>query len=225
MNILEIYKKYQIMPQLAEHQLRVAAVGELICADWYRGMTRNLTRNDAEAVIDRHNIVAACLLHDMGNIIKFDLEKAQNLLNRKIDIAHWQKVKDEYIKKYGGDEHIASILICKEIGVNPRVIELVDVIGFLTAALNAKGEDFGKKICQYADDRVGPLGVISLEERFMDLRKRYQNHKNNTQIRVDFENSLRQIEKQIFGHCNIKPEDITEETITDRKERLKGFDI
>lgn len=28
MNILEIYKKYQIMPQLAEHQLRVVAVAK-----------------------------------------------------------------------------------------------------------------------------------------------------------------------------------------------------
>jgi len=224
MNILEIYKKYQIMPQLAEHQLRVAAVGEVIC-EHFAPLPNPPRKGEGIRQVDRENIVAACLLHDMGNIIKFNLEETQNLLNHNIDIAYWQKVKDEYIKKYGRDEHEASILICKEIGVSQRVIELVDAVGFLTAVPNAEGGDFGKKICQYADDRVGPMWVVSLEERFVDLRKRYQNHKNDTQARDDFENSLRHIEKQIFKHCSIKPEDITEEAIADRKNRLKGFEI
>jgi len=48
------------MPQLDEHQLTVAAVADFICAHFNGNINRN-------------NIVKACLLHDMGNIIKFDL--------------------------------------------------------------------------------------------------------------------------------------------------------
>jgi HD domain len=223
MNIMEIYKKYQIMPNLAEHQLKVAAVGEMICEHWRRGTTLNLTRNDAETII------AACLLHDMGNILKFDLTKTKSLLNMDIDLEFWQKVKEEYLQKYGEDEHQAALKIAQEIGATPRIIELIDCIGFNTGQMNAEAKDFGKKICAYSDIRVGPRGVISLEERLADLRVRYDNKFHmmggNEEKRSEFENGLREIERQIFEHCNIKPSDITEEAIADRKERLKSFKI
>lgn len=215
MNILEIYKKYQIMPQLAEHQLRVASVADMIC--------ENFTVD-----VDRQNIVAACLLHDMGNILKFDLTKTNSLLNREINIEFWQKVKDEYRQKYGEDEHKASIKIAKELNVSNRIIELIDAIDFDTAVSNAEGDDFSKKICEYADDRVGPGGVVTLEQRFADLRVRYAYRAlewGNIQKRDKFENGLREIEKQIFRQCSIKPEDITETVIAGGKERLKNFEI
>jgi 5'-deoxynucleotidase YfbR-like HD superfamily hydrolase len=224
MNILDIYKKYQIMPQLQEHQLRVAAVGGVIC-EHFAPLPNPPRKGEGIRQVDRENIVAACLLHDMGNIIKFNLKVTQNLLNRDIDIEYWQTIKDAYVKKYGNDEHEASMEIAKELDVSRRILDLIDAVGFLTAVPNAEGADFGKKICQYADDRVGPLGVISLEQRFADLRKRYQNHKYDTQDRDNFENSLRKIEKQIFAHCSIRPDEITEEAIADGKERLKSFEI
>jgi 5'-deoxynucleotidase YfbR-like HD superfamily hydrolase len=48
------------MRNLQLHQLRVAAVGQIIC----------------ESIPDfdeTEEVVTTCLLHDMGNIIKFDL--------------------------------------------------------------------------------------------------------------------------------------------------------
>jgi hypothetical protein len=230
MNILEIYKKYQIMPQLQEHQLRVAGVAELVCASFSRGTTRNLTRNDAEALsIDRDDIVAACLLHDMGNIIKFDLTESRSVLNQEIDIEFWQKIKKKYLKKYGTDEHHASLEIAKEAGALPRVIELIDCIGFNNGKANAGTKDFGKKICSYSDMRVEPLGVVSLGGRLADLRVRYDKRfhllGDNKEARSEFENGLREIERQIFEHCSIKPEDITEKAITLFKEKLKSFEI
>jgi hypothetical protein len=215
MNILEIYKKYQIMPQLQEHQLRVAAVADAIL-------------DNLSLILERREIIAACLLHDMGNILKFDLTKSHIYLNKDIDIAFWQKVKDQYMEKYGPDEHIASMAIAKELGVSGRIMELINAVGFEVSVDDAYGADFGKKICEYADDRVDPFGVVGLEQRFWDLHKRYA-HKHpepeNQKKREKFENSLRQIERQIFEHCKIKPEDITEAGIAERKERLKGFGI
>jgi HD domain len=221
MNILKVYEKYQIMPNLAEHQIRVAAVGQIIC--------ENLTLTPSLSERDGADIVAALLLHDMGNLIKFDLTKTYSVLNQNVNIEFWQKVKEGYVQKYGADEHEATIKIAKELGVTDRVIELVDCIGFNTANINAESEDFSKKICAYSDIRVWPHGVTTLEKRLADLRERYDSkfHQmgGDEAKRLGFENSLRKIEQQIFEHCKIKPEDITEQAITDRKEKLKAFEI
>jgi len=228
MNILDIYKKYQIMPNLAEHQLRVAAVGDMICGNW-NPHPDPLPKGEGGQHVDRENIVAACLLHDMGNIVKFDfspenLKRIPGLVN-VADIPRWEKVKNNFIKKYGTDSHAATVEIVKEIGVSPRVFELVDSVGFEEGIKTAGTNDAARHICSYADQRVMPLGVSSLEERFADLRIRYHNHPEGQYNREDFENALRRTEKWIFEHCNIKPSDITEEAITDRKEKLKNFDI
>jgi hypothetical protein len=200
------------MPQLREHQLRVAAVSEVIL-------------NHSSLILNHSDIVAACLLHDMGNIIKFDLRETASVLNQNIDFGYWQQVKDNFKKKYGPNEHFAHMAIAKEAGANERVIELINSIGFTTAVKNAASGDFGKKICGYADSRVSPRGVASLEERLSDLRKRYARHHQDSPERNAYESAVRQIEFQIFEHCNIKPEDINEETITETKERLKTFEI
>jgi hypothetical protein len=217
MNILEIYKKYQIMPQLAEHQLKVAGVADLICAQ--------ITLTPALSQREREDIVLACLLHDMGNILKFDLSKTKSLLNQDIDTEFWQKVKEGYKQKYGVDEHQASLIIVKEVGASPRVIELIDCIGFDNGKTNAETEDFSKKICAYSDMRVGPRGIISLEERLADLRVRYDNKFHmmggNDEARSEFENGLREIERQIFGSSKMKAGDITEEAIMPVKGKLK----
>jgi hypothetical protein len=80
---------------------------------------------------------------------------------------------------------------------------------------------------EYCDDRVGPFGVISLEERLEDLRTRYAHYDNTSQsdARNAFENALRQIEKQIFAKCKIKPEDINDETVKPIIEELRNFMI
>jgi hypothetical protein len=82
------------------------------------------------------------------------------------------------------------------------------------------------KIMHYADMRVGPFGVLSYDERMEEARKRYAN-------RTDFqeENRLqlvacgKEVEKQIFEHCLIKPEYINDESITPIMESLRDFVI
>jgi hypothetical protein len=229
--ILEIYKKYQIMPQLAEHQFRVAAVA-IVVLDNLSPLPNPPLQGEGRIEVDRENIIKACLLHDMGNIIKYDIKVSGELYPEKFsqeDLKYWQKVKEEYIKKYGPDEHRASLEIAKAAGANERVLGLINAIGFQYGKNNAQSEDFGRKICAYSDMRVGPYGVITLEERFLDLRKRYDNkHRlmgGNEDLRLDFENGLREIEKQIFARCNIKPEDITEDSIKLAMEKLRNFEI
>ncbi len=219
MNIPGIYKKYNIMPQLAEHQLKVAGVAVFIL-------------DHSSLIIERQEIITACLLHDMGNIIKFDLAQAGRLYPGRFsqeELAYWQEARAGQIKKYGPDEHRASMEIAREIGVSARVLELIDCIGFQNGKVNAQSDDFGKKICAYSDMRVGLNGIISLEERFLDLRVRYgRKHMlmgGNENLRLEFEAGLREIEKQIFIKCKIKPEEITESEVLKVIDALNSWEI
>src|SRR3954471_17109842 len=111
--VSEIYSKYKIMPALQQHQLRVAAVAAIIC--------------DSLPGIDKEAVITACLFHDMGNIIKSDLSYFPEFTKPE-GIVYWGKVKQDYIRKYGRDEHTATIAIAKEIGLPEKVMNCLDAI-------------------------------------------------------------------------------------------------
>ena len=69
MNILEIYNKYHLPENLQMHMLRVAACSNLIIDNW-NGLD-----------IDKQAIIRVCLLHDMGNMVKYQrtFRKMRNL--------------------------------------------------------------------------------------------------------------------------------------------------
>src|SRR5690349_15107166 len=128
------------MSQLQEHQLRVAAVGEMI-AQSFKGS------------VSKHDVTTACLLHDMGNIVKFNLKQTQSLFPEDFegkDISYWEQVKQEFINKYGTGSHNVTMKIVDELGVGPRIKELVGSVGFSQGIKNAATDDFEKKICSYA---------------------------------------------------------------------------
>jgi hypothetical protein len=211
MKIQDIYQQYQIMPSLQEHMLTVAAVAAEIC-DHFQG-----------PVVDKSSIVSACLLHDMGNIIKFDLTRFPDFLKPK-GLDYWQKIKEDYIERYGDDEFVASELIVEEINVTPRVKELIQAISLLQAKENHFSSDYGRKICEYADNRVSPWGITSLSKRLDDLADRYQKtHPIDDSKRGDLFNYSLKMEKQIFQYCNISPDEITKSRVSDTIDSLKSF--
>lgn len=69
MTILEIYKKYKIPHHLQLHILRVGAVATLIIDN---------INHELVTEFDRNLIITICLLHDMGNVIKFDFSNGSN---------------------------------------------------------------------------------------------------------------------------------------------------
>lgn len=190
------------MPTLAEHQLRVAAVSKQIC-------------DSVSSPLDTVGVVNVCLTHDMGNIIKFDLNYFPDFLKPE-GLEYWQKVKDEYIEKYGTDEHIATEKICQEIGLRDVELDYLHAIGFSRIKNVLSDSSLEQKICLYSDLRVGPHGVLSIEERLVDGRKRYEYRKDRA-MGIDafetFANALRELEKQLFSYLSINPEDITDISI------------
>ena len=216
MRITDIYKKYNIMPMLQLHQLRVAAVAKLIC--------------DNETIdLDCDKVVKACLLHDIGNIVKFDLTYIPEAVEPK-GLNYWQNVKNKFIQKYGKDEHSVTYKILREITKDSRIHDLVESIGFPRSCKNLKLNDYSKKISCYADHRVTPFGITSLEKRMQDGRNRFKRNKGgsckNNQLKK-YSTCMRKLEKQIFKKCNIVPEDINDTNVNPviRKLELKNTNI
>lgn len=214
MTIRDIYKKYQIMPTLQLHQLRVAAVGKIICGS-------------IPDFKDANDVITTCLLHDMGNIIKFDLNYFPEFLQPE-GLEYWQQVKDEYVEKYGKDEHHATQEIITELVSSNKVINYANQVGFSKLNETKKDESLAKKICAYSDMRVGPYGVISIQERVDDGRKRYEGRKDKVIGSDKFgelASALKEVEKQIFEVVTIRPEDITNELVDKMIEELRNFQI
>ena len=59
-SINKIYTQFRIPPNLQQHMFRVASVAKIICNNW---TGKELNQND---------IVCVCLIHDLGNIVKYD---------------------------------------------------------------------------------------------------------------------------------------------------------
>lgn len=204
MTITEIYKKYEIPPNLADHQLTVASVANVICEHTNKG---NL-----------HRIVLACLLHDMGNIIKFNLDKS--IPGADIDdIEYWKEVQQRFVEKYGNDEHAATLAIVRDIGVDDGVIELIDAVGFRHSIDTLNSGDVSKMIAGYSDMRVAPHGVVSLEERLSDLTKRY----GSTDDREQYNQAFRQIETLIFADTKVGPEAVDQLLVDEKKKKLSNI--
>lgn len=168
MKVKQIYQNYKIPPNLQDHMIRAAAVGTFIAAHWNK-----------KDELDKTAIVQALLLHDMGNIIKFDFRFSHLLGEEEKNADYWKKVQDEFKEKYGNDEHVATIKIAQEIGLGARAFELLNAIGSAKLDQALKTDDWNKKIVCYSDFRVDPHGIVTVNQRFDEIISRYKdrNHK------------------------------------------------
>ena len=216
MTVQEAYEKYRITPALQLHQLRAAGIARILC-------------EKHPGVKDKKSPVIACLFHDMGNIIKFDLAALPEFLEPQ-GPAYWQNVKDEYTAKYGTDEHTATYAINREIGVPSEVQNLIEAMGFSKAEAIAESGSVELQILEYSDQRVAPHGVASLEERLADGHARYimrkgKKHTDHEDVYKKNAAGIEKIERQLFVGLSIKPEDINEEKVAPFFEEFRKYEI
>jgi hypothetical protein len=212
--IAKIYDEYGVMPQLVMHQLRVAAVAHVI-VDAFSGP------------LHVEELISACLLHDMANILKFDLSYFPEFLEPQ-GLAYWEGVKEGWREKYGSDEHAATLAVARKIGVSELTLDYIDAVGFSNAVENQKSNVFEKKIAPYADMRVAPHGILSLAERMDDANRRYASRYDevNTESKVAMSrDALRLMEQQIFARTDILPADITDASCEKYIVALKSFQV
>lgn len=215
--VREIYRDYHIMPALAAHQFRVAGVACAIM-DAFDAPT-------IAAPFYRDEVITACLLHDMGNILKFDLSQFPEFLEPE-GSAYWEGVKRDFVMKYGQNEHVATLAIAEEIGVSTRTREYIDAVGFPNASKTAGSGSLEKMICCYADQRVAPHGVVSLEERFEEGSRRYAGRAHRVEdpaYAVRQISALKNMEMDIFARTTVVPDAIVEGVAEKYFPMLDGF--
>lgn len=163
MKITKIYQHYHIPQSLQQHMLTVAAVGQCI-TDYWQGPE-----------INSHAITTTLLVHDLGNLVKFDLSESAAIIDRTLFAQEWRERQRLMREQYGTDSHLATQAILRELRLPAEVQTLAngmdadDLCLFLETPL-------AQQICEYADIRVVPAGVTSLLERLQDFRRRYAHY-------------------------------------------------
>lgn len=208
----DIYEKYHTMPNLQLHQLRVAAVAMQIADNF-------------DAPLNRKDLAIGCMLHDIGNIVKFRLRAFPELLAGE-DVEYWENIQKQYIAKYGPEEHEANMGLASDIGISESVLGIVDAVGFHNWCMVKDEGSWEHKIASYADSRVAPFGVKSLDDRLMDANKRYADVSHTEDKERDMlYGCIKDVEKEIFSHLSIKSEDITDESVEKYFEELKKIEF
>ena len=209
-SIAAIYDRFLIPRSLRLHMYRVACVAEMICDNW-KGPR-----------IKKEDVVAACLLHDVGNIVKFDFESGNtlNILDEpQSEINRLKRVKESVIAKYGRMDNEASHNMMIELDIDKKIVSIVDGMSRIFDKKNkGRGEDYELLICGYADFRVEPNRISSVTERFADFAKRNIDNPNSgmkargASVMSKLPDAL-VIEKNIFANATIKPEEVNDKSI------------
>ncbi len=209
MQIIDIYKKFGIPPNLQEHMLRVCSIIEYLHQHWI-----------GSAVVDWDLAKRTALLHDLGNIVKFDFDKHPELLGKEQrNIEYWRRIQIDIVQKYGADDHEATKKMLIELGVDNESIGIILNKSFGNSVETKSSDNWNLKILYYADLRTLPFGIGSLEDRISDVKERMPKYTS----RPDFEDlvdSCREIENQLQQNIDIPVSEINDNNVAINKDFL-----
>lgn len=113
------------------------------------------------------------LVHDLGNVVKFDLDKNPEFLGEEqANINYWKDVQRSVKEKYGTDDHEVTKKMLEEVGATKDLVDVVLNKSFGNSKEIKDSDNWPLKILYYADMRTLPLGVGTLKERMKDVRER-----------------------------------------------------
>jgi len=210
-NIDSIYERFRIPRHLQEHMLRAAGVGRLICEHW-----------DGDDV-NREDVVAVLLLHDLGNIVRFDFDNEElvSLYAKGSSVDELREIRSEAIEKYGEEDHEVTDKMARELGVSDRVLFLLNNKNFIRSREVCASEDFDLKVCGYADWRIGPLGVMGLRERLEEARARRSKSLWHPDADLLIESAVK-VEGQVLGNTDFSADGICDEAIREYVENINS---
>ena len=210
MKLAEIYEKFKTPPNLQEHMLRAAGVASFITDHW------------TEPKIDKELIIKAALVHDLGNLIRFDFINHPEFLGEEQKrLTYWISVQKEIVAKYGTDDHLATARMLREIGVSKKMLSRVSNKSFRNVLNIEKTTDWELKILFYADMRVGPYGIMPLVDRLNEVINRWPEAERGKW--VDHIEACKKIEKEIQGNVDINLQEITLDSLS--KEDFSNLEI
>lgn len=160
MKVYQIYKDNMISRNLQEHMLRVAALAQIVLNDWIGEQ------------VDKKAIVQVCLLHDIAKPMNFDLVKQAHFGMSQEEISNLKKLQPILKLKYGINEHKATVEMCRELGCVESALRILNNLEWIFLDRLIKDNDIESLITIYCDMRMGPFGILPVEERFKDLINR-----------------------------------------------------
>jgi len=198
-----------IPPNLQEHMIRVATVGNAVSSNW---------KKDSE--VDVARIAKTLLVHDTGNILFFDF-KTFPIENED----HWRKVQTLFREKYG-DDHAAVMTIAKEVGLDDKSLYILDTMPKTDFEHQIPDDQPELQICWYSDFRVAPYGITTLSKRFDDLvqrRKKSGYSKNKIQRWIKMKEYGVELEKKLQEKISIQLNSISENDVNGFKKKIGEF--
>lgn len=118
------------------------------------------------------------------------------------------------IKKYGSDDHEATRKMLEEINIEEGIIGIILAKSFGNSVATKNSDNWYLKILFYADMRVLPDGVGTLEERIEDVRTRMPKYANRPDF-PDLVAACREIEGQIQQKMNVSVSEISDQILID----------
>jgi hypothetical protein len=185
MTTKDVYALLRTPKNLQQHMLTVS------------GLIYEIREHWIGSDINWNDLIIAGLLHDLGNVIKFDLDKFPALLGDELPrIEHWRDEQKRLIEKYGGDDHVATGKMLDELGIKPEIKVTIQAKSFGNIRSTAALKNWLPKILQYCDLRASPDRIMTLDERVGDIKERYDKYAS----RPDFPGMIsaaKSIEKEI----------------------------
>lgn len=145
---------------LQEHMLRVAAISKIILHNW------------TGPELDKKAVTVACATHDIAKPMTFDITKQAQYGASQIDIANLVKLQDFIKNNYGEEEYEAACKMCRDIGVEEKICQMVKNLGWINIPQLLKDKNTEMLVSIYCDMRIGPEGILSLIGRIKDVKGR-----------------------------------------------------
>jgi HD superfamily phosphodiesterase len=188
-----LYDELDVPRNIREHMHRVAAVARYICTHW-KGAPFN---NDL--------VIAACLLHDVGNVLKMRYDTEENLAMlgpERERVEYWKATSKVLQSQYANPNELRDALLTKAT-ISADVCELIS---------RARGARMGTIMLEkyaeaaiylYADNRVGPFGYVTLTERMADTERRYPGYYDTPERKAsNYKENLLRIEDWLCAETN-----------------------
>jgi len=210
-NIDSIYERFKIPKHMQMHMRRAAATVKVVVDNW--------TGED----INGEDAIVCLLLHDLGNVVRmsFGNNGLDDLYEESGGVDLMKKIKKEAVGIYGEDDHVATEKMCEELGISKRVMELMEEHTFHKNKDICSGEDMDLKICAYADQRIGPRGVLNLKVRLEEANERGKNRPWYNEFDDLLECALK-IEEQVLSNTSLSEDEINDEAVMPYLEHINS---
>lgn len=202
MNVPDILKQYLTPKNLQLHMLRVASLAKIITDNWFG------------VQLDKDAVVRACIFHDIAKPINMDLTKQAQFGMSVAEIADLEKLQQQLKANYD-NEHRAVVGIYKTIGSSPKVIEIIDNLEWINIPSLLQKNDFDSFIPIYCDMRIGPKGIMELQQRLKEVEGRTGEG--------GYEQTSLQLEKILSQNVSVDLNKITDEQINKNFSQLEDL--